>query len=619
MKTTTRILKVFAIFAMLLGSSHLMAQTLPSSVIAQTVCVNTLAEPYEVVPTATSTYAWSVVYQATGLPPAAGVADITVPVPANDWWITVDWTTPGTYELSFVETDVTTLCDANPVVLTITVEDNANAPIVINPGAICLNDPNPIMTASTDPLGNGSGVFNWYADNLGVPGILLVANSSTYTDITPLNTPTYPTAGTYSYWVTEESANGCEGTATMVTVTVTALPLAPTLVGLPYDACFGLLNPLFTATSATGASNFNWYNVDPDPAINPGAIALATGINTYTSIQSAVSALPDYTYYVEEVVGSCTSPATSFIFTINPPPASPSVTPLIAGLPAIIICEGDIPADFIATTGGAAGTFTWYDVDPVANPLAVAVGTGTPFTLTPTTPAIYDYWLTETDLTTTCVSNPSTATFTINANPLMPIVTAAPSATICEFDATPIFTAVPDPLSTGTGDFYWYDADPAITPGAILLAGPIATYIPLQVAVGQYPIWIIETNSTTNCESVALEVIFEITALPVIPILVINPVEICFGYANPAILPIGSASGVNLIWYDVDPVANPLAVNVGTGASFTPPASAAGNATTVTTYPYWVVDQPGTCTSLPLQVDLQINPLPTPGPIWHNN
>ena len=606
MKTKTKILKVFAIVAIFLGNSHLMAQL--NDFPTQTVCVGetqlyTLVDPALGPPAATSTYQWST----TGGTIVGGIS-----VGDN---IDIDWTTVGVYTVSVVATDILTGCQDSPIDVVVTVEDNANAPIASNPGAICLGDDNPQMTASTDPSGNGSGVFNWYVDNLGAPGILLVANSATYTEPLPL----YPTAGTYDYWVTEESANGCEGSATMVTVTLTGLPASPTLLNTPYAACVGLGNPIFEASGA--GTNFNWYNVDPNPAINPGATALVGGTNTttYTSIQSAVSSLPDYTYYVEEVVGSCTSQATSFIFTINPPPASPSVTPLIAGLPAIIICEGDIPADFIATTGGAAGTFTWYDVDPVANPLAVAVGTGTPFTLTPTTPAIYDYWLTETDLTTTCVSNPSTATFTINANPLMPIVTAAPSATICEFDATPIFTAVPDPLSTGTGDFYWYDADPAITPGAILLAGPIATYIPLQVAVGQYPIWIIETNSTTNCESVALEVIFEITALPVIPILVINPVEICFGYANPAILPIGSASGVNLIWYDVDPVANPLAVNVGTGASFTPPASAAGNATTVTTYPYWVVDQPGTCTSLPLQVDLQINPLPTPGPIWHNN
>jgi hypothetical protein len=608
-KTKTKILKVFAIVAIFLGNSHLMAQTLPFSGSGQTVCVNTLAEPYEVVPTATSTYAWSVVDQATGLPLAPGVADITTnllnPLLPGDWWITVDWTTPGTYELSFIETDVNTLCDANPVVLTITVEDNANAPIATNPGAICLNDPNPMMTVSTDPSGNGSGVFNWYAD---ATLTTLLATAPTYTDITPLNSPTYPTPGTYDYWVTEESANGCEGSATMVTVTVTGLPAAPTsLLPLPYEACFGdPTNPLMTAVGA--GSNFNWYDAS--------GVILPLGTNTSTFTSTEVNPAT-YTYYVEEVVGSCTSPQTIFTFTINTPPASPLVTPLIAGLPEITICEGETPADFVATTGGAAGIFSWYESDPVANPLAPVVQAGTPFILTPTVPNTYNYWLTEEDPSTGCVSATTTATFTINAKPLLPTVTAAPSATICEFDNNPIFTAVPDPLSTGTGDFYWYDDDPAINPLATLLAGPITTYQPFQVAVGQYPIWIIETNSTTNCEGIALEVIFEITALPVIPLLAINPVEICFGDPNPAILPIGSASGVNLIWYDVDPVANPLTGNVGT-ASFTPPATAAGNATTVTTYPYWVVDQPGTCTSLPLQVYLQINPLPTPGPIWHN-
>ena len=604
-KTKQKILKVFAIGILLLGNSQLFAQT--SSSFTQTVCVGD-TEPYTLVdpalgpPAATSTYLWST----TGGTIVGGIS-----IGDN---IDINWNIVGVYTVTVVATDIATGCQDSPIDVVVTVEDNANPPVVTNPGAICLGDANPQMTASTDPSGNGSGVFNWYAD---ATLTTLLATAPTYTDITLSNSPTYPNPVTYDYWVTEESANGCEGSATMVTVTVTGLPVSPTLLNTPYAACFGLGNPTFEASGA--GTNFNWYDVDPNPAINPGATALVGGTNTttYTSIQSAVSALPDYTYYVEEVVGSCTSPATSFIFTINPFPASPSVTPLIAGLPAITICEGETPADFVATTGGAAGTFTWYDVDPVVNPLAVVLATGTPFSLTPTTPGIYDYWLTETNPITTCVSAPTTATFTINALPLLPTVTAAPSATICELDVNPIFTAVPDPLSTGTGDFYWYDDDPALNPLATLLAGPIATYQPLQVAVGQYSIWIIETNSTTNCEGIALEVIFEITALPVIPLLAINPVEICFGDPNPAILPIGSASGVNLIWYNVDPVANPLTGNVGT-ASFTPPATAAGNATTVTTYPYWVVDQPGTCTSLPLQVDFQINPLPTPGPIWHN-
>ena len=104
MKTKTKILKVFAIIAIFLASSHLMAQTLSSNAITQTVCINTLAEPYEVVNNTTSTYTWSIIDQATGLAPPAGVADITVS--ANDWFINIDWTTVGIYELSVVETDV---------------------------------------------------------------------------------------------------------------------------------------------------------------------------------------------------------------------------------------------------------------------------------------------------------------------------------------------------------------------------------------------------------------------------------------------------------------------------------------------------------------------------------
>ena len=61
-----------------------------------------------------------------------------------------------------------------------------------------------------------------------------------------------------------------------------------------------------------------------------------------------------------------------------------------------------------------------------------------------------------------------------------------------------------------------------------------------------------------------------------------------------------------------------LTSQVGTGATFTPPSWVIGNATVVTQYSYWVVDQPGTCVSPSLEIILQINPLPITGPIWHN-
>ena len=583
-KTKQKILKVVAICILFLGNSQLMAQM--NDLPTQTVCVGNI-EPYTLVnpvsgpPTANYSYQWS----STG-----GVFIGGISVGDN---IDIDWNTVGVYTVSVVATDIATGCENSPIDVVVTVEDLANSPVVTNPAPICLNDGNPQITASTGG-GTGNSVFNWYSD----AGLttLLQTNSVTYTE--PL---LYPSAGTYDYWVTEESANGCEGSATIVTITVTPLPTAPTLVSLPYVACFGdPTNPLMTAVG-TG-SNFNWYE---DNLVTPGTpgTQVATNSNTYPSTEVNPAT---YTYYVEEVVGSCTSPQTTFTFTIFAPPAAPSITP-----DPIEICEGDVPGNFTANTGGAAGTFTWYSDAALINVIPGATAICPP---TQIIPGVYDYYLTETHPTTACISPSSQATFEIFELPLQPTVSASSSAIICEGQLNPVFTAAQGTGSTGTSTFNWYDDDPA-NPGAILLLSGVNPFPPSQTLVGSYTFWVTETNSTTLCEGDALSFTFEIVALPAVPTLTPNPVEICFGDANPAIIPTGvTSSGANLIWYDDVLLTN----QVGTGASFTPPASAAGSATIVTIYPYWVVDQPGTCISSPLQVDLQINPLPTPGPIYHN-
>ena len=579
---TTRILKVFAIYAIFFTNSYVIAQTITTTdVITQTVCVNAFNEPYEIIPNSTSSYSWSIINQSTSLAPLPGEADI-IPS-ANDWLIYINWTTPGVYVLSIVETDIATLCNSNPIDLTITVENNANSPSAISTSPICLNDPNPLMTATTGGS-TGSGVFNWYAD----AGLttLLVSNSSTYTD--PVN---YPIDGIYSYWVTEESNNGCEGLSTQVDVIVTPLPNIPTLVGLPYQVCFGDANPTFTASAST--TNFNWYD------------AVGNQLSTNTSSYTPSDITPNtYSYYVEEVVGSCTSPQNMITFTINPSPASPLISPS-----QITICEGENPSSFVANTGSVSGTFNWYDIDPVINSNPIAVGNSTIFTPLNTAPGTYNYWLTETDPVTTCTSAPTIGVLNINELPLTPIVSSSPASTICIGDPNPIFTANQGAGSIGTSDFNWYDSDP-INPLSIPLAQSVTSYIPSQAAVGIYTFWITETNLSTSCEGTSLAFTFEILSLPAPPTLTTNPIEICFGDTNPVITPIGS----NLTWYDDVLLTN----QIGSGATFIPPSSIVGNPISNTTTSYWVVDQPGTCFSPSLQVDLQINALPQPGPIWHN-
>ena len=577
MKTKTKTIKVLAICLISLIQSHLMAQN--SNAPTQTVCVGdtepyTLVDPISGPPTANYSYQWSITGGGTFV---GGVS--------SGHSISISWNTVGVFTVTVIATDNATSCQDSPVDVVVTVEDLASNPSVNPPAPICLNDPNPTITATTGG-GTGNGIFNWYSD----AGLttLLSANTANYTDPVP-----YPSPGTYSYWVTEESANGCEGSATQVTITVTPLPSAPTLVSSPYQACFGSPNPLFVALGS-GGTNFNWY----DQIGN----SLATNTSSYISTESNPGT---YTYSVEEVVGSCTSPATIFDLTIHPSPAAPAVSPS-----QITICQGESPNDFIANTGGVNGSFNWYDDALLTN----LVGTGTNFTPLQTTPGTYTYWITEIDPITNCTSISSSVVFIINELPLIPIVSASPSATVCDGDPNPTFTATQSIGSIGTNTFNWYDVDPATNPGAIPILSNSLTFTPTQVGVNLYQFWVTETNSLTNCEGIALLFTFEIIPLPAAPVMTPNPIEICFGDANPSFNPSGSSSGNNFIWYDDIGLTN----QVGTGSTFTPPANIIGNSSTVSTYSYWVVDQPGTCISPSLEVILQINPLPSPGPIWHN-
>ena len=194
MKTTTRMLKkLLLLSAVILTSNQMIAQTLPSSAITQSVCIG--IEDYEIVPNPTSTYSWSIIDQGTGFPPLVGEADIS-PI-TGDFYIQVDFTMAGVYVLSVFEFDANS-CQGATVDLTITV------------------NPLPTVTASSTPLSplcegddltlNGGGATTYTWDN----GV---------TD----NTLFTPGVGTVLYTVTGTDVNSCENTAT-ISVTVNPIP-----------------------------------------------------------------------------------------------------------------------------------------------------------------------------------------------------------------------------------------------------------------------------------------------------------------------------------------------------------------------------------------------------------
>ena len=87
MKTTTRMLKKLLLLStVFLTSNQMIAQTLPSSAITQSVCIG--IEDYEIAPNPTSTYSWSIIDQGTGFSPLVGEADISLIT--GDFYIQVD-------------------------------------------------------------------------------------------------------------------------------------------------------------------------------------------------------------------------------------------------------------------------------------------------------------------------------------------------------------------------------------------------------------------------------------------------------------------------------------------------------------------------------------------------
>lgn len=138
-------------------------------------------------------------------------------------------------------------------------------------------------------------------------------------------TPATATAGTTTYYVSAKNTSGCEGPRAAISVTVNALPVAPT-VSTPVSYCEGGTASALTATKTSGSDTLLWYTVASGGTA--GIIAPTPATATPTLI----------TYYVSQKNSlGCEGPRASILVRINPKPASVTVTP--SG--STTFCNGD--------------------------------------------------------------------------------------------------------------------------------------------------------------------------------------------------------------------------------------------------------------------------------------
>jgi hypothetical protein len=275
--------------------------------------------------------------------------------------------TTGSYWVRVTDANGCQSPQSDPVA--VTVNPIPSAPTAGNGGAICAGG-TITLTASTI----AGATYSWTGPN----GFA-----------SALQNPSIPSAttaatGTYSIRVT---VSGCTSAAGTTSVTVNAIPAAPTAGnGGPY--CAG-------ATVSLTASTI------------PGATYAWTGPNSFTStlqnptIPVATTAASG-TYSVTAMVGGCTSPAGTTAVVVNPAPAAPAVTaPSTVGAGS--------PNRTASVPSHAGSTYSWTIGNGTitsgqgTNQITFTGGTaGTPLTLS----------VTETNAPG-CVSAPGNATVTV--------------------------------------------------------------------------------------------------------------------------------------------------------------------------------------------------------------
>jgi gliding motility-associated-like protein len=293
-------------------------------------------------------------------------------------------------------------CTGSRTAVTVTVTPIPAAPTAAG-STICSG--NTATVTATAP----GGTYNWYtAASAGT----LLATAPSYT------TPVLVTTTTY---YVDATVTGCTGARTAVTVTVNAIPAAPTAAGT--TICAGTTATV-TATAPGGV--YNWYTA------SAGGTLLATAA-AYTTPVLAVTT----TYYVDATIAGCTGSRTAVTITVTPIPSAPTAA-------GTTICAGNT-ATVTATAPG--GTYNWY----TASSGGSLLGTGAGYT-TPVLAATTTYYV---DATVTGCTGPRTAV-TVTVNPI-PAVPTASGVTICAGNTATVTATAPG------GIYNWYDAASAGT------------------------------------------------------------------------------------------------------------------------------------------------------------
>ncbi|WP_344821939.1 GEVED domain-containing protein [Rurimicrobium arvi] len=413
-----------------------------------------------------------------------GVGSLTAPVPATATaGITNYW----------VSSKSALSCEGSRAAIAVQVNALPAAPSA-NPVAYCRGAVAAPLTATPSSAGD---TLYWYSTATGGTGSLIPP------------TPATTSTGITTYYVSERNANKCESARTAITVTVNAIPAAPSVV-TPVGYCQGATALALIAAKSAPTDTLLWYT------------AATGGTASYTAPVPSTVFPGTTTWWVSlKSAAACEGGRSSILVAISPNPAAPAVTSPVS------YCQGDPATALTATKASGTDTLYWYST--------ATGGTGSLTAPVPSTATagLTSYWVSSRNILT-CEGSRAIIAVQVNALPASPVVNAV---TYCQGAVAVPLTATP----SAAGDtLYWYTA---ATGGTGSLTAPT----PATAATGVTTYYVSERNSN-KCESPRAAIVVTVNRTPSAPT-VVSPVLYCQGASTAPLIALKTVFTDTLLWY----------------------------------------------------------------------